>query len=134
MLVNMMVKGIDGGLVGPVASFESFDAAGAFLSNVAEKYPEVRDLYVATIELPVLSPVRVRRDCDGDASILWGVFPVAMTDGEIIDFWDANVGCSDGWRCHDGDWDCCGRMFGGSLGLWRTSTRVLATQNVGRDV
>ena len=64
----------------------------------------------------------------------WAVFPKEMSDERIESYLTSLGWALEGYPCHTGDWDCCGRFFANSIFIERKGSRVLVTQSFGRDV
>jgi hypothetical protein len=109
----------------------SFDEAGRFATTMAEHNVETG----VEIHLPVLSYLNVKYFGKYEESgLLWGVFPREWSDEEIEDAWIANGASPWRTKCHEGDWDCCGRLFRSSIRIVRKGSRALATQYWGYDI
>jgi len=71
---------------------------------------------------------------DDDAGVAWAVFPRRWTDAAITRFLEARGWYTDGYRCHSGDYDCCGRLGARAAYIVRRGSRALARQSFYRDV
>ena len=71
---------------------------------------------------------------DGDSGLDWWVFPARLSDERIMEALELAGVAVEGWNCHEGDYDCCGRIFARDVWLQHKGSRVIARQSWGRDV
>lgn len=109
----------------------TFNEAGQSLAMLAEcNIPTSIKVF-----LPVLSPLNVKYFGNDEASgMLWASFPREWSDEQIKDAWIEGGAAPWPTKCHEGDLDCCGRLFRNGFRIVRKGSRALATQFWGYDI
>lgn len=88
-------------------------------------------------------PVQIRHGffayADGDGGGTWYALLPNLPDrddDDILDLLERSMTDFDreGFRCHTHDGDCCGRMFACGARVRRSPSRILVTQQYGRDI
>lgn len=71
---------------------------------------------------------------DPATGMQWWEFPGDWTNDDVLEALDRVGVPTEGARCHQGDWDCCGRLFARNVWVRDLGERKQARQTIGRDI
>lgn len=120
-----------------MGGFRSFNDAGEFMLDCIRSDEDLKlgnVKYSATINLPALNPVHTRdKEGYGDSVTAWMRVPGTLSDDEAIALWNG-LGYDDEHTWCQHSYDCCGRMYHGSLRIRTNGHSTLLQQHYGRNV